>query len=269
MDSYFEKGIKLTGTLWVKGDVHFNANIKGVVYSKDHFIIGPLGQLEGDVHSYNFSNIGELKGNVFAENKVSLMQESKLIGDISAYQLVIDEGSSFEGRCKMTDAPQEERNADLMGSSDPTPTIKLEQPQKGNIFNKITASKSVLKKASSLVIVGFIFILAVIFLNPKLGLKSQIETGYRFIQENRYIEAEAEFKKALGKTRNNSKVYAGLGEVYFYNKRYNEATSQFKRSIALKPSSSEYRYKLAKVYHAQGYLQDAESSYRSAIEEDS
>ena len=52
MDSYFEKGIKLNGTLWVKGDVHFNADIKGLVYSSDHFIVGPLGYLEGDIPRY-------------------------------------------------------------------------------------------------------------------------------------------------------------------------------------------------------------------------
>ena len=29
MDSYFEKGIKLKGTLWVKGAVHFNGDFEG------------------------------------------------------------------------------------------------------------------------------------------------------------------------------------------------------------------------------------------------
>jgi cytoskeletal protein CcmA (bactofilin family) len=84
MDSYFEKGVKLKGTLWVKGNVHFDADIEGMVYSNDHFIIGPLGHLEGDVYSYDFSNIGKLNGNVFADHKVSLMQGSKLVGDIAS-----------------------------------------------------------------------------------------------------------------------------------------------------------------------------------------
>ena len=109
MDSYFAQGVKLTGTLWVKGDVHFDAYIDGMVYSDDHFVIGPSGYIEGDVQSHNFSNKGKLKGNVFANNKVSLVKGSKLIGDIAAYQLVVDEGSNFEGRCKMTDAPLVEK----------------------------------------------------------------------------------------------------------------------------------------------------------------
>ena len=68
MDSYFEKGLQLTGTLWVKGTVHFDAQIKGEVYSDDHFIVGQLGYVEGNIHSYNFSNSGKVKGGIFSEN---------------------------------------------------------------------------------------------------------------------------------------------------------------------------------------------------------
>ena len=39
MDSYFEEGVILEGTLWVKGDVHFDASIKGDVYSNGHLIM--------------------------------------------------------------------------------------------------------------------------------------------------------------------------------------------------------------------------------------
>ncbi len=43
MDSYFEKGIILEGTLWVKGTVHFSAHLEGEVYSDDHLVIGSSG----------------------------------------------------------------------------------------------------------------------------------------------------------------------------------------------------------------------------------
>ena len=38
MDSYFEEGVILDGTLVVKGDVHFGGSIKGDVDSNDHLI---------------------------------------------------------------------------------------------------------------------------------------------------------------------------------------------------------------------------------------
>ena len=39
--------------------------------------------------------------NIYAENKVALIEDSRLTGDIATYRLVVDEGSNFEGRCKM------------------------------------------------------------------------------------------------------------------------------------------------------------------------
>jgi len=105
MDSYFEEGVILEGTLWVKGDVHFDASIKGDVYSNDHLIIGHSGSVKGNIHSYNFSSSGKIDGDVFSENKTSLLKGGVLMGDISTYQLVVDEGADFGGRCKMIDAP--------------------------------------------------------------------------------------------------------------------------------------------------------------------
>ena len=110
MDSYFEKGITLEGTLWVKGVVHFGAHIKGEVHSNDHLIIGHSGHVKGDIHSYNFSNSGKVEGNVFSENRTALLKGGVLTGDISTYQLVVDEGSDFGGRCKMMDAPIDQKD---------------------------------------------------------------------------------------------------------------------------------------------------------------
>ena len=108
MDSYFEEGAIFEGTLWVNGDVHFGASIKGDVYSNDHFIIAHSGSVKGDIHSYNLSTSGKVDGNIFSQNKTSLLKGGVLTGDISTYQLVIDEGADFGGRCKMIDAPVDE-----------------------------------------------------------------------------------------------------------------------------------------------------------------
>ena len=109
MDSYFEKEITLKGTLWVKGNVHFGARLEGEVYSDDHLVIGPSGYVKGDIHSYDFSNSGKVEGNIFSENKTALLRGGTLTGNISTYQLVVDEGADFGGRCKMVDAPVDQK----------------------------------------------------------------------------------------------------------------------------------------------------------------
>lgn len=105
MDSYFDKGVRLKGTLWVKGAVYFDGEFKGEVFSTNHFVVGENGIVTGDIKTHNVTNMGTINGNLIAENKITLMDKSHLFGDISTFHLVVDEGSNFEGWCKMIDAP--------------------------------------------------------------------------------------------------------------------------------------------------------------------
>ena len=58
MDSYFEKGIRLKGTLWVKGSVHFDGEFEGEIYSSNHFIVGTSGKVLGNIKTHNVTNMG-------------------------------------------------------------------------------------------------------------------------------------------------------------------------------------------------------------------
>ena len=72
--------------------------IKGDVYSNDHLIIGHSGSVKGNIHSYNFSSSGKIDGDVFSrKTKPPLLKGGVLMGDISTYQLVVDEGADFWG----------------------------------------------------------------------------------------------------------------------------------------------------------------------------
>ena len=105
MDSYFEKDVQLKGTLRTKGIVHLNGDFEGEIYSTSHIVVGKAGKIIGNIETYNVTSKGYIQGNLLAKNKVLLMNESCLIGDISAYHLIIGEGSKFNGNCKMIDGP--------------------------------------------------------------------------------------------------------------------------------------------------------------------
>ena len=47
MESYFEKGVHLKGTLWVKGAVHFDGDFEGEIYSSSHIVVGKAGKILG------------------------------------------------------------------------------------------------------------------------------------------------------------------------------------------------------------------------------
>ena len=140
MDSYFEKGIKLKGTLWVKGAVHFNGDFEGEIYSSDHFIVGQSGKILGNIKTSEVTNMGFIQGNLFAENKVSLMNGSRLTGDLSTYHLVVEENSNFEGRCKMIDEPPKSVKEEMKTLERPTP--KVPKVKKNSSETKVLPSDS-------------------------------------------------------------------------------------------------------------------------------
>ena len=105
MDSYFKKGVHLKGTLWAKEIVHLDGDFEGEIHSTSHISFGKAAKISGNIKAHDVTSKGYIQGNLLAKNKVFLMDESCLIGDISAYNLIIGEGSKFNGNCKMIDGP--------------------------------------------------------------------------------------------------------------------------------------------------------------------
>ncbi|MDE1044688.1 MAG: tetratricopeptide repeat protein, partial [Nitrospinaceae bacterium] len=271
MDSYFEKGIRLKGTLWVKGLVHFDGDFEGEIYSSDHFIIGKSGKILGNIKTYNVTNKGFVQGNMFAENKVALMNDSRLTGDISTFHLIIDEGSNFEGRCKMIEEAPKSVKEEMETLERPVPkTAKVSKasidPKSSNLVGKLFFP---LKKAAGIAAVVLV-IAGVTWLYPREGdnLKHLVKNGYELIAEKNYADAEIIFKKALTVSRVEPRVYEGLGEIYFEANRYSDALAKFQRAIDLSPTNSKYRFKQAKTYSFNGQLKEAIESYQQAVEID-
>jgi len=267
MDSYFEEGVFLEGKLWVKGDVHFSASIKGEVHSNDHFIIGHSGYVKGDIHSYNFSSSGKVDGDVFSENKTSLLKGGVLTGDISTYQLVVDEGADFGGRCKMINAPVEQMSRGVNDKNTPKKknllTLKVNKESrvesntglKGELNQPKLFSR--FPKIARVPLIGFLLIVAFVFFktfNPMGNNDSGelVKLGYELLAEGNYEDAELVFKDALKSGRESSKVYAGLGQSFLQRKLYQNAINQFKRSLELMPTNVDYKIDLAKTYQSMG-----------------
>ena len=266
MDSYFEKGIRLKGTLWVKGSVHFDGEFEGEIYSSNHFVVGKSGKVLGNIKTHNVTNMGFIQGNLFAESKVALMNDSRLVGDITTYHLIIDEGSNFEGRCKMVGELPKTVHEEMETLERPVPkTVKV------SIGPGVSSAESKdffqWKKAAGIAAV----VLAIagvtwFYPNGEGELEPLVKKGYKLVAEKRYSDAESIFKKALTVSRVEPRVYAGLGDIYFEDKRFNDSLAQFQRAIDLNPANGEYRVKQAKSYSSIGQWEEAIASYMQALE---
>ena len=94
-ETFFEGKLSYTGAVRVDG------RYKGEIRSDDTLIVGETARVEGEIHVGIAIIQGEIVGNVYAKEKVELHHPGRIIGDIIAPAVVIDEGAIFEGTCKM------------------------------------------------------------------------------------------------------------------------------------------------------------------------
>lgn len=86
-----------TGTIRVDGQVNGNIKIEGNIF------IGESSTIVGDITASNVTIAGSVKGDVFTSGVLKLLPSCKLKGDVQVKSFVSDEGSTFEGSCKMTE----------------------------------------------------------------------------------------------------------------------------------------------------------------------
>ena len=101
MNTIVGKGTKIEGSMEVTQSIRIDGTFKGSLTATDTLIVGSTGELSDvSVTVKNAIIGGNIMGNVSASNKVTLESSSKLVGDITAKLLVIEEGALFSGNCK-------------------------------------------------------------------------------------------------------------------------------------------------------------------------
>src|SRR5690606_41779346 len=91
-----------TDTLRTDDSLDGEVNFSGGLY------VGEGARLGAHVRARNVTVAGEIRGNVYAEQRVELLASARVFGDIHTRKLIIGEGAHFEGSSIMQ---QEARSA--------------------------------------------------------------------------------------------------------------------------------------------------------------
>ncbi len=96
-------GTIIDGPLTAKEGTRVDGTVNGNVTVNGTLIVGQEGKISGAVTASNLYLAGEIQGNISAgSGKVEISDTGKLIGDLTAKTLVIDENAVFQGQCIMT-----------------------------------------------------------------------------------------------------------------------------------------------------------------------
>lgn len=94
-------GTDIQGNVNTTGDIRIDGQIAGDFSSNQKLVIGQSGVIEGNITCRDCDISGKVVGNIAVSEVVALKSTADILGDISAYSLVIEMGAQFSGVCKM------------------------------------------------------------------------------------------------------------------------------------------------------------------------
>lgn len=102
IDSLIGKNTSFEGTIRAEGTIRIDGNVEGEVIVSGNIIIGESCTVKGNIQADNAHIAGTIQGNIKADNQLHMTSSSKILGDITVKNVIIDEGAVFIGNCKTT-----------------------------------------------------------------------------------------------------------------------------------------------------------------------
>jgi cytoskeletal protein CcmA (bactofilin family) len=102
--AFLDEESEIEGRYMCSGTVVFDAKFSGEITSRGTLIIGERGVVHANVQAVNLVVRGEVVGDVFASERVELKKTARVIGNIEAPVIVMEEGAVHEGHSRMAKA---------------------------------------------------------------------------------------------------------------------------------------------------------------------
>jgi cytoskeletal protein CcmA (bactofilin family) len=106
-DAHIPIGASFVGDIETKAGIRIDGSVKGNVTAVGNVDIGPDGKVQGALKGSRIHIAGSIRGNVSSSAVVQLLGGAKLIGDLSALSISIEEGASYKGQCTIGKQPDE------------------------------------------------------------------------------------------------------------------------------------------------------------------
>lgn len=107
-ESAMEKLVNIGQSIQIKGeltgneDLTIEGKVDGKVFLKDHNLtVGSNGRITAEIHAKTVVIIGEVVGNITADDKVEVAETGSMMGDIVAPRVVLADGARFKGSIDM------------------------------------------------------------------------------------------------------------------------------------------------------------------------
>jgi cytoskeletal protein CcmA (bactofilin family) len=92
------KSVKVIGQIFTKEDLYVDGDVEGTIESQENKVtVGPNGRVQASIRAREVIILGQVQGNVETSDKVDIRKDAKLVGDIIAARISIEDGALFKG----------------------------------------------------------------------------------------------------------------------------------------------------------------------------
>lgn len=96
-------GMRVVGDISADGVVKIEGTVVGTVRAAQQVLVAKGGEVEGDVVAREAIIGGEVRGGIYAEERVELQATSVVHGDVATKRLFVQEGGEINGVLRMGD----------------------------------------------------------------------------------------------------------------------------------------------------------------------
>lgn len=104
--SALDGGTVIQGKLTFDTPVRIDGKLTGEIFSSSTLIIGPTGVVDATVEVASLVVLGSLKGSVKVSDRIEVYSHGSVEGSLTTPVLVVEQGCTLNGECKMPEAPK-------------------------------------------------------------------------------------------------------------------------------------------------------------------
>jgi cytoskeletal protein CcmA (bactofilin family) len=124
--SILAQGMYFTGEIRSDGVVKIEGTVEGTVRADGQILVARGGVVLGDLHTREAVIGGEVRGAIFAEERLEAQATSVITGDIQTPKFLVHDGGQINGKINMKRPELKKQEASPKAA--PTPSAKADRP---------------------------------------------------------------------------------------------------------------------------------------------
>ncbi len=104
--SILSSEVEIQGTIITTGNLQVHGRVEGEIISQGDLVLGKSAVIKGNLQVNSVSVAGTIRGNITAKDRIELKSTARLMGDIKAKRLAVEDGVTFVGRSEVNPTGQ-------------------------------------------------------------------------------------------------------------------------------------------------------------------